>query len=101
VVFTPNRFPSYPEIPTATEIGHELVVYHWRAVGAPKGIPPEAKGVLIAAFREAVENPEVQKMVKDLGLEPRFLGPNEAAPFLKKHDDFLSGIAKKIGLQPK
>ena len=101
VVFTPNRFPSYPEIPTATEIGHELVVYHWRAVGAPKGIPPEVKGVLVAAFREAVENPEFQRMVKDLGLEPRFLGPNEAAPFLKKHDDFLSGIAKKIGLQPK
>jgi len=101
VVFTPNRFPDYPNIPTATEIGHELVVYHWRAAGGPKGISAEAKGVLVAAFRQAAENPEFQKMVKDLGLEPNFLGPNEAAPFLKKQNDFLSGIAKKIGLQPK
>jgi tripartite-type tricarboxylate transporter receptor subunit TctC len=100
VVFTPTRFTNYPEIPTATEIGHELVIYHWRAVGAPKGITSEAKAVLEEAFRQAVENPEFQKMVMELGLEPKFLGPIEAAPFLKKQDGFLSGIAKKIGLQP-
>lgn len=100
LVFTPHRFPNYPDIPTSTEIGQPLVIYHWRAVGAPKGIPPEAKGVIVEAFKKAVENPEFQKMVKDLGLEPAFLGPNEAGPFLKKQNDFLSGIAKKIGLQP-
>ena len=100
VVFTPKRFLDYPDIPTAAEIGHELVVYHWRAVGAPRGIPSEAKGVLVEAFRQAVENPEFQKMVKDMGLEPNFLGPSEAAAFLKKQNDLFSGIARKIGLQP-
>jgi tripartite-type tricarboxylate transporter receptor subunit TctC len=101
VVFTPKRFQDYRDIPTAVEIGHELVVYHWRAVGAPKGIPSETKGILVSALRKAVENPEFQKMVKDLGLEPNFLGPEDAAPFLKKQNDFLSGIAIKIGLEPK
>ena len=101
VVFTPNRFPDYPEIPTATEIGHPIIVYHWRAVGAPKGIPSQVKEVLVDAFRKALENPEFQKMVKEMGLEPNFLGPNESAIFLKKQNDFFTEIARKIGLQPK
>jgi tripartite-type tricarboxylate transporter receptor subunit TctC len=101
VVFTSKRFADYPDIPTAAEIGHEMVVYHWRAVGAPRGIPSEVKGVLVEAFGEAVRNPEFQKMVRDMGLEPNFLGPDEAAPFLKEQNDFFTGIARKIGLEPK
>jgi hypothetical protein len=39
-------------------------------------------------------------MVKEMGLQPIFIGPDDAGAFLKKQDDFFTGIADKIGLKP-
>lgn len=100
VVFTHTRSNLFPDVPTAKEMGHDLAVYLWRAVGVPKGVPQDVKDTLVDAFKKAVEDPEFQKMVKEMGLEPIFLGPIQAIPFLKKQDEFLTGIATKIGLEP-
>jgi tripartite-type tricarboxylate transporter receptor subunit TctC len=100
VIFTNTRSPLFPDVPTAKEIGHDLSVMLWRAVVVPKGTPQDVKDVLVSAFKKAVEDAEFQKMVKEMGLEPAFIGPSETIPFLQKQNDFLSGIANKIGLQP-
>jgi len=100
LLFTNERSPMFPDVPTAKEIGHDLVVVLFRAVGAPKGTPKEIKDVLADAFKKAIANPEFQKMVKEMGLQPIFIGPDEARLFLKKQDDFFTAIADKIGLKP-
>jgi tripartite-type tricarboxylate transporter receptor subunit TctC len=100
LVFTNERSPLFPDVPTAKEIGHDLVVYLWRAVGAPKGIPKDVKDTLAEAFKKAIGDPEFQKMVKEMGLQPTFIGPDESGAFLKKQNDFLTAIAVKIGLKP-
>ncbi|MCX5908318.1 MAG: tripartite tricarboxylate transporter substrate binding protein, partial [Deltaproteobacteria bacterium] len=53
VVFTNERSPLYPDVPTAKELGYDLVVYLWRGVGAPKGMIKEVKDTLTEAFRKA------------------------------------------------
>jgi tripartite-type tricarboxylate transporter receptor subunit TctC len=100
LVFTGERSPLFPDVPTAREIGSDVMVVLFRAVGAPKGTPKDVKEVLADAFKKAIENPEFQKMVKEMGLQPVFIGPDEARSFLKKQDDFFTGIAEKIGLKP-
>lgn len=52
------------------------------------------------AFRKATADEEFKKMISQMGLQPIFLGPEEAAVFLKKQNDLLKGIAQKIGLEP-
>lgn len=100
VVFTNNRSSIYPDIPTAKELGHDLVVVLWRGVGLPKGTPQEIKGILVDAFRKATAEEEFKKLISQMGLQPIFLGPEEAGPFLKSQNDLLKGIAQKIGLEP-
>jgi tripartite-type tricarboxylate transporter receptor subunit TctC len=100
LLFTNERSPMFPDVRTAKEIGHDLVVVLFRAVGAPKGTPNDVKDVLADAFKKAIANPEFQKMVKEMGLQPIFIGPDEARLFLKKQDDFFTEIADKIGLKP-
>ena len=90
----------FPDVPTAKEIGHDLVVVNFRVVAAPKGIPNDVKDVLAEAFKKAIEDPEFQKLVKGMGLQPTFIGPDESRAFLKKQDDFFTGIANKIGMTP-
>jgi tripartite-type tricarboxylate transporter receptor subunit TctC len=100
LVFTNERSPLFPDVPTAKEIGYEVIVVLFRAVGAPKGTPKEVKDILADAFKKAIENQEFQKMVKEMGLQPIFIGPDEARVFLKKQSDFFTEIADKIGLKP-
>jgi tripartite-type tricarboxylate transporter receptor subunit TctC len=100
LVFTNERSPVFPDVPTAKEFGYDVIVVLFRAVGAPKGTPKEVKDVLADAFKKAIENPDFQKMVKEMGLQPIFIGPDEAGAFLKKQNDFFTGIADKIGLKP-
>lgn len=100
LLFTNERSPMFPDVPTAKEIGHDLVVVNFRAVAAPKGIPKDVKDALAEAFKKAIENAEFQKLVKDMGLQPIFIGPDESRSFLKKQEDFFTGIADKIGMKP-
>jgi len=100
VAFTDTRSSLYPDVPTAKELGYDLVVYLWRGVGAPKGTSKEAKNALVEAFRKATSEEEFKQLISKMGLQPIFLPPEEAGPFLKKQNDLLRGIAEKIGLKP-
>jgi tripartite-type tricarboxylate transporter receptor subunit TctC len=100
VVFTNQRSSIFPDTPTGKELGHDLVVVLWRGVGLPKGTPKEVKDILVEAFRKATAEEEFKKMISQMGLQPIFLPPDEAGPFLKSQNDLLKGIAQKIGLVP-
>ncbi len=55
---------------------------------------------MVQAFRKATAEEEFKKLISQMGLQPIFLGPEEASPFLRQQNDFLKGIATKIGLEP-
>jgi tripartite-type tricarboxylate transporter receptor subunit TctC len=96
-----KRSRLYPDVPTARELGFDAVIYQWRGVGVPKGIPKEVEGVLVEAFRKAMEDEECKKFMDQVGLERIYLGPKEAGAWLKAQNDFFKSVAIKIGLQPK
>jgi tripartite-type tricarboxylate transporter receptor subunit TctC len=101
VVLGMKRSRLYPDVPTARELGFDAVIYQWRGVGVPKGIPKEVEGVLVEAFRKAMEDEECKKFMDQVGLERIYLGPKEAGAWLKAQNDFFKSVAIKIGLQPK
>jgi tripartite-type tricarboxylate transporter receptor subunit TctC len=100
VVLNPDRSPLFPEVPTTKEIGLPLVLNYWRAMGVPKGTPPDVKAVLVEAFRKAMEKEEVKQFLNKQGLNRVFLPPEQAGPWLKNQHEFFGKIAQKIGLQP-
>jgi tripartite-type tricarboxylate transporter receptor subunit TctC len=101
VVFGSKRSQIYPDVPTAKELGYDVVLYQWRGVGVPKGAPKEIKEVLSGAFKKAMENEECKNTFEKLGLERIYLGPEEADRWLKVQNELIKNLATKIGLEPK
>jgi tripartite-type tricarboxylate transporter receptor subunit TctC len=54
----PVRAPALPEVPTARELGFDIVISSERGFAAPRGLPPEIAQRLAKAIAAAVDDPE-------------------------------------------
>ncbi len=54
----PVRAPALPEVPTARELGFDIVISSERGFAAPRGLPPDIAQRLTTAIRLAVDDPE-------------------------------------------
>ena len=54
----PVRFPALPEVPTARELGFDIVISSERGFAAPRGLPPAIAQRLARAISLAVDDPE-------------------------------------------
>jgi tripartite-type tricarboxylate transporter receptor subunit TctC len=54
----PVRAPALPEVPTARELGFDIVISSERGFAAPRGLPPEIAQRLAKAIATAVDDPE-------------------------------------------
>ena len=57
-LFSEERYPGLPDVPTMKELGYDLVSGSSRGYSAPKGIPEDVKETLINAFKKMAEMPE-------------------------------------------
>jgi tripartite-type tricarboxylate transporter receptor subunit TctC len=73
----PQRWEVTPDVPTAKELGFEVVEGSMRGVAAPAGVPRPVLDRLAQAVRRVVEEPEFQKAAVQQNLPLRFLGPDE------------------------
>ena len=66
----PARLPTLPAIPTLAEAGLPGFTFSaWGALLAPAGTPPEIVDKLNKAANAALDDPEVQKQLTELGYE--------------------------------
>jgi tripartite-type tricarboxylate transporter receptor subunit TctC len=87
-VFGANkRYPAQPNVPSATEVGHQaLDISFWHALFVPAATPRPIVDKLNAALRETLADPQVQKTYAERGLEsfpPEQLSPEAATTFVK------------------
>lgn len=101
-VFDDARSPLFPETPAVVEAGYRLGVSAWSGFYGPKGLPPEVKARLVAAFRSAFASPRFQALCEERGMEALFLEPDpfrefalaQAAFFRKTIPELLAGGAR-------
>jgi tripartite-type tricarboxylate transporter receptor subunit TctC len=67
-VTAPTRIASLPDVPTFTELGHDLVAENWLGVSGPAGVPEEIRTALDAALQAAMADPEVVAQFDGWGL---------------------------------
>ena len=98
VQFTPERMKAYPDIPTARELGHDIVYFMQRSINGPPGMDKEAQDWYIDLFKKVFDSAEWQKFCTDDGLEcSEWLGGADLASFhseqLKRH----KALIEKVG----
>lgn len=66
--------PQFANVPTFKEQGYNVVFSFWSGIGAPKGLPPEVRGKLIAGLQGIAQDPEFIQTMNDLGFTVEYLG---------------------------
>lgn len=89
---------AYPDIPTFTDIGHDIVFETVRVILVPKGTPEERIDVLEGALEEVVADPEFVEAMESGGSAPRFLNSEETREAVTEQDATYLQLLKDTGL---
>jgi len=73
VVFGDERHPDMPDVPTARELGMDVVLASFRSLGTPQGTPEEIVDYLRQAFDEVWHSEEFQNWAETANVSPGFL----------------------------
>jgi len=95
-----KRHWLYPDVPTIAEAGfpNPNIIYDWRALAAPKGVPADRMKVLVEGFKKCFDDPEFQKMAYDLALATVYLNPKDLKIFLAKAEENHKPVLEAVGL---
>ena len=96
-VTTPQRNPSFPDIPTAAEAGVAGYDFSsWGGVFAPAGTPRAIVQKLNTEIGAALSSPDLRKRFADMGLVAKHSTPEEFGKFLQSEmSRWRAVLAKK------
>ncbi len=82
--WTPDRLPSFPEVPTLKELGYGMSVTSPYGLAGPKGMEPEVVDILHRTLKKAFEDEASQAIMKRWELPNEYLGPREYLAFARE-----------------
>ncbi|MER7334698.1 MULTISPECIES: tripartite tricarboxylate transporter substrate binding protein [unclassified Micromonospora] len=91
-VMAPERVAALPDVPTAKELGTDLVVGGWGLMGAPANLPADVKQRLADAVRKAASSQSFKDVMTKAGNTPMATSPDEATTFAKSEFDRFGEI---------
>ena len=95
-VFSEERLPELPDVPTATELGYDLVAGSSRGYSGPAGFPAKDRDALIAGLKKVMDDPAFQKAAKDQALNIDFIAGDDYAAMLKSQESEYRDIWASI-----
>ena len=95
-VTTPQRNPSFPNVPTAMESGAPAYDFaSWGGMFAPAGTPREIVMKLNGELAKALNGADIKKRFDDMGLVAKPSSPEEFGAFLQAEMNRWKGILAK------
>ena len=96
-----ERLDSMPDVPTALESGYPQLsdLVEWYGFAVPAGTPAPIVAKLNADFVKALNDPEVQKSIRGLGMGPAPTTTEEFARQVKYDYERLGKIVKDSGIK--
>ena len=95
-VTTPQRNPSFPNVPTAMESGAPAYDFaSWGGMFAPAGTPREIVLKLNGELAKALNGADIRKRFDDMGLVAKPTSPEEFGAFLQAEMTRWKGILAK------
>lgn len=98
LLMTEERHPSFPDVPSAKEMGLDWTYQNWFAIAAPKGIPADRRKILFDAAQRTMQRQDVRKGMQDRGITPVWDKPEEFAAYVKAFTERGNGVLKDLGL---
>jgi len=98
-LFSEQRMPDFPNVPTVREQGVDFAMGQWRGLAAPKGTPPEVIKALHAAFRKGMDDPAFLKNAADMSVALAYMGPAEFGKVMAADDQRYAKLVAEIKKQ--
>lgn len=93
-----ERDPDFPDVPTFTEMGYDVVIAGFRAVAAHKDTDPAIMEILRDAGKKAFDNPEFQKWANDAKAYQVYLDSKETEEYMKNLSPKVESVMKDLGI---
>jgi putative tricarboxylic transport membrane protein len=94
---TDQRLTTMPNVPTAKELGLNVVVKKFRGLSGPKGIPDAAAKGMHDAIKVALDNPEYKATYTKQGLIPSLMTREESRKFINEFVTEVTADLKALG----
>jgi tripartite-type tricarboxylate transporter receptor subunit TctC len=98
LMMTSERHPSFPDVPSAKEMGLDWTYENWFAMAAPKGIPADRRKILFDAAQRTMQREDVRKGMLDRGITPVWDKPGEFDAYVKIFTERGNAVLKDLGL---
>lgn len=99
-ITSPTRDPNLPKLPTIAETVKGYSAIGWFGFVAPAGTPAGVVKKLNEEINRAIQLPDVQKTMANLGLIPATGTPEEFGRLIKADNEKFAKLVKDIGYQP-
>jgi tripartite-type tricarboxylate transporter receptor subunit TctC len=98
VQFTDERLELFPDVPTAKEMGHDIVYFMQRSFNAPPGMSEDAQAFYVDLFGKVFNSETWQKYCTDEGLMcENYVSGSELGAFHEKQIVRHKALIEKVG----
>lgn len=100
-VTTPDRFPTIPDVPTASEVGYpdlELIM-GWSAIYGPADLPEEVVSKWSDTLASLNESAGWLKLTKSLGNIVSIMNPEDTRAYVEKQYEVFDAAINKLGMR--
>ncbi len=98
-VFTENRVPDLPDVPTIAEAGYPGASYvSWYGIYVPAATPDAIAEKINDGINKALLNPDVQKQLSIADIPGKPMSLSELATLMKADHDRLTAVVKASGM---
>lgn len=96
-VFSEERLPELPDVPTLKENGlYDKWYGSARGIVAPKGTPQEVIDFYVDAFRKTMQDPENIAAHEKAGMSIQFLDNVDYGNLIKQQEEFARDVASQL-----
>ena len=96
--FNSVRMVGYPDLPTAKELGYNVVVTKFRGLAGPKGLPPDIIKIWDEAAQRILADPDYKKLYVEDNLAPHFIPHAEYSKFVEQFATDTGNFLKTTGV---
>lgn len=97
-ILAPERLDSYPDIPTAKELGYDVVGANWRGLYMPAGASDEAKEFWSNAIQTMVADEGFQSTLEAAAIAPFNNFGQDMYDFVAQSIEDVTKLSKEIGI---
>jgi tripartite-type tricarboxylate transporter receptor subunit TctC len=94
----PDRLPDYPDVATVAEQGFGDAYSIWFGAFVPAQTPDDVASQLSDTFFKVMARPEIQKVIKNVGVIPHPTGPAAARKQMDSELANFGAIMKDLGI---